>query len=146
MSWSSSHHYPHRLVFQAPAASPSPPVRPVKCHLWPSWDGSHPLHSLFPPLVDGGDGSHREPALLRRATGLGIPAHHAQVWGLLLLPVPRTWWVSFTGLLYLMKDGCISGLLSGICDCISRLWKVVHYMFSQLYLSTISGIVILHQY
>lgn len=74
---------------------PSPPVRPVKYYLWPSWDGSHPGHSLFPPLVDGGDGSHREPAFLRRAAGMGIPAHNAQVWGLLLLPVQRAGWVVF---------------------------------------------------
>ena len=51
--------------------------------------GSYPDHGLRQALVDGGDGHHREPTLLGCAAGLGLPAHHAQVRGLLLLHVHR---------------------------------------------------------
>lgn len=94
ISWHSAHLPPHHCLAGSSSLL-SPPVRPVKCSLWPGRDGSHAGHSLLPPLVDGGDGGHREPAFLRRAAGLGFPAHHAQVRGLLLLPVPGNRWVSF---------------------------------------------------
>lgn len=86
--------FPSILTIQAPSSSHTHlPGRPVACRPWYSCDGSHTGHGLLPPLVDGGDGGHREPAFLCCAAGLGFPAHHAQVWGFLLLPVYRTRWV-----------------------------------------------------
>lgn len=56
--------------------------------------GSHPGHSILQALVDGSDRHHWESALLRRAAGMGLAPHHAQVGGLLLLPLQRGGWVT----------------------------------------------------
>lgn len=53
----------------------------------PGSHGPHAGHSAPAALVDGVHGHHREPALLRRAAGLGVPAHHAQGRRVLFLPV-----------------------------------------------------------
>ncbi|XP_041520470.1 large neutral amino acids transporter small subunit 4 isoform X4 [Microtus oregoni] len=49
--------------------------------------GAHPGHCPSAPLVDGLHGCVGKPPLLCSPPGLGLAAHHAQVGGLLLLPV-----------------------------------------------------------
>lgn len=81
-----------------PGLSSPPHIRSglAHCYLWSIQNGSYSGHGLLPPLVDGGYSSHWEPAFLCCASWLVVPAHHAQVGGLLLLPVQRTRWVYFT--------------------------------------------------
>ena len=94
---------------QLPACTPSPYL-PLRSALPPLLSlslsvvgegvkhGSNLDHGVCAPLVDGGDGGGGEPAVLGRAAGLGLAAHHAQVGGLLLLHVQRgSGWVETRG-------------------------------------------------
>lgn len=51
--------------------------------------GAHPGHCPSAPLVDGLHCRAGKPPLLSSPPGLGLPAYHAQVRGLLLLPMYR---------------------------------------------------------
>ena len=79
-----------------PDSGTDPPTDPVRSSFHPCRDGSYSGHSLLPPLVDGRHSRHWKPAFLCCAARLVIAPPHAQVWGLLLLPVQRTRCVWFT--------------------------------------------------